>query len=162
MANPAILMKGMSMSNIWINVKKGDKIGLEEEIVIPKYQTDGSAGADICSNVYMNLPAGKWGIVPTGLFLEIPEGFECQVRSRSGLAAKHGVAVLNSPGTIDADFRGEVKVILINHGKEDFRINQGDRIAQLVFAPVTIAKFICVDKLGDTIRGEGGFGSTGV
>ena len=100
-------------------------------------------------------------MVPTGLFFEIPEGYEVQVRPRSGLAAKNGVTVLNTPGTIDSDYRGEIKVILINLGTEDFTINNGDRIAQMIIAPVIQASFIKVESLSETERGSGGFGSTG-
>ena len=100
-------------------------------------------------------------LIPTGLFFEIPEGFEIQVRARSGLAIKNGIACVNSPGTIDSDYRGEVKVILINLGSEDFVINNGDRIAQLVVSPVTIGNFVEADFLEDSERGDGGFGSTG-
>ena len=101
-------------------------------------------------------------MIPTGLFFAIPEGFEIQVRPRSGLAAKNGVTVLNTPGTIDSDYRGEVKVILINLGDADFTVNNGDRIAQLIVAPVTQGIFVKTDKLDETERGAGGFGSTGV
>jgi dUTP pyrophosphatase len=101
-------------------------------------------------------------MVPTGLFFEIPEGYEVQVRPRSGLAAKNGVTVLNTPGTIDSDYRGEIKVILINLGDADFTINSGDRIAQMIIAPVTQAKFTITESLSETERGTGGFGSTGV
>ena len=100
-------------------------------------------------------------LIPTGLFFEIPEGFEIQVRARSGLAIKNGITCVNSPGTIDSDYRGEVKVILINLGSEDFVINNGDRIAQLVVSPVTIGNFVKADFLEDSERGDGGFGSTG-
>jgi dUTP pyrophosphatase len=108
------------------------------------------------------LPPGGFGRIPTGLYLEIPAGFEVQVRPRSGLAAKFGVTVLNSPGTIDSDYRGEVQVILVNHGSAPFRVDQGERIAQLVAARVERAAFVTVDALGETKRGEGGFGSTGI
>ena len=101
-------------------------------------------------------------MIPTGLFFEIPEGYEIQIRPRSGLAAKNGVTVLNTPGTIDSDYRGEIKIILINLGDEDFVINSGDRIAQMIVAPVTQADFSIVENLSETERGTGGFGSTGV
>ena len=107
------------------------------------------------------IKAGKRGIVGTGLYIELPEGYEAQVRPRSGLAFKHGVTVLNAPGTIDSDYRGEIRVILINLGEEDFAIEPGDRIAQMVFAPVTKAELETADELGETARAEGGFGSTG-
>ena len=108
------------------------------------------------------LKKGQRTIIPTGLFFEIPQGYEIQVRPRSGLAAKNGVTVLNTPGTIDSDYRGELKVILINLGDEDFEIKSGDRIAQIIVAPVTIGNFIQTDSISVTERGSGGFGSTGV
>ena len=132
--------------------------------IIPEYKTAGAAGADLCALLEspLTIPAGKFAMVPTGLFFEIPEGYEVQVRPRSGLAAKNGVTVLNSPGTIDSDYRGEIKVILINLGDKDFTINSGDRIAQMIVAPVTQASFTKVESLSETERGAGGFGSTGV
>ncbi|MCR5606376.1 MAG: dUTP diphosphatase [Treponema sp.] len=130
---------------------------------MPAYQTAGSAGADVCARVDKDIVIhhGEHVLVPTGLSFEIPFGYEIQVRPRSGLAAKFGVTVLNAPGTIDSDYRGEVKVILINHGKDDFVIHDGDRIAQLVIASVVQASFVSVDSISDTERGVGGFGSTG-
>lgn len=130
---------------------------------MPVYQTEGSAGADVCAKLDKDiiLACGEHVLVPTGLSFEIPAGYEIQVRPRSGLAAKFGVTVLNAPGTIDSDYRGEVKVILINHGKDDFVIHNGDRIAQLVIASVIQAKFEPVDSISETERGVGGFGSTG-
>jgi len=132
---------------------------------LPQYQTSGSAGMDICANVDMFiLNPGERDAIPTGIFMAIEPGYECQVRPRSGLAYKNGVTVLNSPGTIDSDFRGEIKVILINHGESPFVIQQGDRIAQLVFAKCEqpeIEQFLSLDSLDDTSRGSGGFGSTG-
>ena len=132
--------------------------------VIPEYKTAGAAGADLCALLEnpIVIPAGRSAMVPTGLFFEIPEGYEVQVRPRSGLAAKNGVTVLNTPGTIDSDYRGEIKVILINLGSEDFTINNGDRIAQMIVAPVTQASFSITDSLSQTERGSGGFGSTGL
>ena len=132
--------------------------------IIPQYKTAGAAGADLCAflDAPLTIPAGKFAMVPTGLFFEIPEGYEVQVRPRSGLAAKNGVTVLNTPGTIDSDYRGEIKVILINLGENDFTINSGDRIAQMVVAPVTQASFTTVESLSETERGTGGFGSTGI
>jgi len=133
----------------------------------PEYATNGSSGFDLRASLDTNITikAGKKSIVPTGLYFEIPENFEIQVRPRSGLAAKNGVTVLNSPGTIDADYRGEVKVILINHGEEDFVIQNGDRIAQAVIASViakNVVSLIKVEEISsDTERGAGGFGSTG-
>ena len=130
----------------------------------PRYQTIGSAGCDVTASEDVMIPGGAWALVPTGLSMEIPRGYECQVRSRSGLAAKEGVFVLNSPGTIDSDYRGEVKVILANMGKSEFYVKKGDRIAQLVFAPVVSVVFSKVRDvdLVPTKRSNGGFGSTGV
>ena len=132
--------------------------------VIPEYKTVEAAGADLYALVDspITLAPGKTAMVPTGLFFEIPEGYEIQVRPRSGLAAKNGVTVLNTPGTIDSDYRGEIKIILINLGDKDFVINSGDRVAQMVIAPLIQASFSIVDELSDTTRGSGGFGSTGV
>jgi len=136
-----------------------------EGIELPGYATSGSAGMDVRAAVPegepMTLEPGARAMVPTGLSFAIPEGFEIQVRPRSGLAAKNGVTCLNTPGTIDSDYRGEVKVILINLGQEPFVIARGERIAQLVLAPVTRAMFEEVESLDDTARGAGGFGSTG-
>lgn len=136
------------------------------EIVLPAYATDLAAGADIRAAVPEDAPLtlapGARAMVPTGLAMAIPPGWEVQVRPRSGLAAKHGVTCLNTPGTIDADYRGEVKVILINLGQEDFVIARGDRIAQLIVAPAPQARFDEVESLDETARGAGGFGSTGV
>lgn len=132
--------------------------------IIPEYKTAGAAGADLCALVDapVRIPSGMFAMIPTGLFFEIPQGYEIQVRPRSGLAAKNGVTVLNTPGTIDSDYRGEIKVILINLGPVDFVVNSGDRIAQMIVAPVTQAKFEITDSLSETERGSGGFGSTGV
>ncbi|MBQ8013567.1 MAG: dUTP diphosphatase [Treponema sp.] len=131
--------------------------------VIPQYKTAGAAGADVCALLSEPVLIKKGGraVIPTGLFFAIPQGYEIQVRPRSGLAAKNGVTVLNTPGTIDSDYRGEVKVILINLGDEDFTVNNGDRIAQLVVSPVTVGSFLQVGELDETERGSGGFGSTG-
>lgn len=128
----------------------------------PVYQTPGSAGCDLIASEGAQIPPQGWTVVPTGLFLEMPKGFEAQVRSRSGLAAKHGVIVLNEPGTIDNDYRGEIKVILKNTGHDEFIVKKGDRIAQMVFAPIFRASFRKSDELSDTARAAGGFGSTGV
>ena len=140
------------------------RIKAEKGAVIPHYATEGAAGADI--SAYLSAPVtlrpGEYKAIPTGLFMEIPEGYEVQVRPRSGLALKHGITVLNAPGTIDSDYRGEVKVILINHSSEAFAIQNGDRIAQIVVARVHRLPFVEVDDLSATERGEGGFGSTGV
>lgn len=136
----------------------------KDGVAVPSYETSGAAGADVRAflNEPVVIPVGKIAMIPTGLFFAIPEGFEIQVRPRSGLAAKNGVTVLNTPGTIDSDYRGEVKVILINLGDADFTVNNGDRIAQLIVAPVTQGIFVKTDKLDETERGAGGFGSTGV
>jgi len=128
--------------------------------MIPHYQTPGSAGCDICSAEEYNLIPGESKVLKTGLMMAIPEGYEAQVRPRSGLAAKHGVTVLNTPGTIDSDYRNEVGVILINHGKKDFHINIGERIGQFVFAEYVQADFEKVESLDETER-KGGFGHTG-
>jgi len=136
---------------------------VEEGAVLPVYKTSGAAGCDVCAFLSepVIIPPMKRAMISTGLAFAIPEGYEIQVRPRSGLAAKNGVTVLNTPGTIDSDYRGEVKVILINLGDEDFTVNNGDRIAQLIVAPVTIGDFHKVDILDETQRGSGGFGSTG-
>jgi len=132
---------------------------------LPSYQTELSAGADVlaaCDNQGFVLQAGERALIATGLTVAIPSGYEMQVRPRSGLALKHGVTVCNAPGTIDADYRGEVQVLLINLGKEAFKIERGMRIAQLVIAPVVQAVFKEVKELPTTARGSGGFGHTGV
>jgi dUTP pyrophosphatase len=129
---------------------------------LPGYASDGAAGMDICAAEGLTLRIGKRHAVATGFAFAIPRGYEVQVRPRSGLALKHGITCLNTPGTIDSDYRGEVKLILANLGDEDFAIARGDRIAQLVVAPVTHAAMVEVDALDDTARGAGGFGSTGV
>jgi dUTP pyrophosphatase len=131
----------------------------------PRFVSTSAAGADIQAflpNGPVSILPGSYTLIPTGLILELPEGYEGQVRPRSGLAAKSGVTVLNSPGTIDSDYRGEVKVILINHGDRAFTINHGDRIAQLVVSKVEPCTFVITDSLSETERGERGFGSTGV
>ena len=140
------------------------KIIANKGAVVPCYKTAGAAGADVCALLddKVVLKPGERTILPTGLFFEIPQGYEIQVRPRSGLAAKNGVTVLNTPGTIDSDYRGELKVILINLGDSDFEISSGDRIAQIVVAPVTLGNFIQVESISETERGTGGFGSTGV
>lgn len=137
------------------------KVILGEGAKEPFYATTGSAGFDISSTEELTLLPGEKAIVGTGLFFEIPEGYELQIRPRSGNAAKHSVTVLNSPGTIDSDYRGEVKVILFNAGKKPFPIKAGDRIAQGVVSRVFQLKFEFVKELSETERGEGGFGSTG-
>jgi dUTP pyrophosphatase len=136
-----------------------------EGLTLPAYQTTEAAGLDLLAAVPVEtpliLPPGKYAMVPTGLTIALPPGFEAQVRPRSGLAAKHGVTVLNSPGTIDADYRGEIDVLLINHGDAPFPIQRGERIAQMVIAPVVQAQLVPAEQLSATERGNGGFGSTG-
>jgi len=132
-----------------------------EGLPLPAYETAGAAGMDLRAAEAVTLKPGARHLVPTGLSIALPQGFEAQVRPRSGLAVKHGVTVLNAPGTIDSDYRGEVKVPLINHGQEDFVIARGDRIAQMVIAPVTLAAWTEVEVLDETARGTGGFGSSG-
>lgn len=140
------------------------KCVVKDGAVLPVYKTAGSAGCDVCAFIQETivLKPGQRTLVTTGLFFEIPEGYEIQVRPRSGLALKNGITCLNTPGTIDSDYRGELGVILINLGQEDFSINNGDRIAQIIVSPVTIGNFVKVNELGTTERGAGGFGSTGV
>lgn len=130
---------------------------------IPHYQTEHSAGVDLYAAVETEtvIDAGAWKLVPTGIAIAIPEGYEGQVRPRSGLALKHGIGMLNAPGTIDADYRGEIGVILFNFSGKPFSVRRGDRIAQLVFAKLEKAKFVEVDALSETARGAGGFGHTG-
>ena len=132
-----------------------------EDLPLPAYETAGAAGMDLRAAEAVTLKPGARHLVPTGLSIALPQGFEAQVRPRSGLAVKHGVTVLNAPGTIDCDYRGEVKVPLINHGQEDFVIARGDRIAQMVIAPVTRITWTEVTELDETARGTGGFGSSG-
>jgi dUTP pyrophosphatase len=128
---------------------------------LPKYETDGSAGLDLRADEPFSLAPGERRLVPTGLAMELPPGHEGQVRARSGLAVKHGIALVNAPGTIDSDYRGEVKVLLVNLGQAPVAFARGDRIAQLVVAPVVRARVELADDLADTDRGSGGFGSTG-
>lgn len=146
-------------SNVKVRVSWRDNF----EPVLPSYATLGAAGADIraCITGPVVIKPGERALIPTGLFFEIPEGYEIQVRPRSGLALKHGITCLNSPGTIDSDYRGEIGVILINTGKEDFTVENNDRIAQIVLSPVVRADFIPAGNLSETERGTGGFGSTG-
>ena len=133
------------------------------DVELPKYSTEGSSGMDIRAAIeqQITIPSGKVSLIPTNLSVEIPIGYEIQVRPRSGLAAKHGIGVLNSPGTIDSDYRGEFKIILFNFGSEDFVINRSDRIAQLVIAEVIIANIQESSELNNSDRGAGGFGHTG-
>jgi dUTP pyrophosphatase len=132
-----------------------------EGLALPAYATPGAAGMDVLAAEDVTLAPGTRHAVATGLAMAIPPGYEIQVRPRSGLALKHGISVPNTPGTIDSDYRGELKVILINHGAEAFAIARGDRVAQLVLAPVTLAAWDEVAELDETARGAGGFGSTG-
>ncbi len=136
-----------------------------EGLALPSYETEHAAGMDlraaVAEDAPLTLAPGARAMVPTGIAMALPAGFEAQVRPRSGLAAKHGVTCLNTPGTIDADYRGEVKVILINHGAEPFVIKRGERIAQMVIAPVTRAHWELIEALPESARGAGGFGSTG-
>ena len=136
---------------------------LSKEVSLPKYETSGSSGMDLAANIdaNINIDPGKTAIIPTGLALSIPKGFEVQIRPRSGLAAKQKISVLNTPGTIDADYRGEIKIVLINLGQETFKVENGLRIAQMVVCPVVQAQLKEVDDLNETERGKGGFGSTG-
>jgi dUTP pyrophosphatase len=138
-------------------------IAKKEGAGLPCYATDASSGVDLCAFLEesMVIKPLERSLVPTGIFIGIPKGYEAEVRPRSGIAIKHGVTVLNTPGTIDADYRGEVKVILINFGTEPFVINNGDRIAQMVFKRVARVDWKIVETLSETQRGEGGFGSTG-
>lgn len=142
--------------------------GADTQIALPKHETAQAAGADVRANFApelreagVTLDAGARALIPTGFAMEIPAGFEVQVRPRSGLALKHGISMVNTPGTIDADYRGPVGILLINHGSEPFLISHGDRIAQFVVAPVVQGDYQLADALSDTARGIGGFGSTG-
>ena len=137
---------------------------LSKNIPLPKYETEGSSGMDLTANVnkVIEIQPGKSEIIPTGLALSIPKNYEIQIRPRSGLAAKNQISVLNTPGTIDEDYRGEIKVILINLGEKKFVIEKGLRIAQMVLCPVIKAELEEVDELSETKRGSGGFGSTGI
>lgn len=134
------------------------------DLPLPAYETDGAAGLDLRAAIVLpvTLAPGERVLVPTGLAMQLPQGFEGQVRPRSGLALRHGVTVLNAPGTVDSDYRGEVSVVLINHGNEPFTVTRGDRIAQLVVAPVSHVRLSEVAVLDETARGAGGYGSTGI
>ena len=135
-----------------------------EDLPLPKYMTPLAAGMDLAANIFeeTSIKPGEYQLIPCGGKLELPPGYEAQLRPRSGLAAKHGITLLNSPGTIDADYRGEIKAIVINHGKQEFKIKRGDRIAQLVIAKVLRAEILEADNLSQTLRGDGGFGHTGI
>ncbi|GIT91218.1 deoxyuridine 5'-triphosphate nucleotidohydrolase [Jannaschia pagri] len=138
--------------------------GADKDLPLPRYETEGAAGADLCADTggeTVTLDPGQRALVGTGLRVAVPDGYEMQVRPRSGLALKHGITLVNAPGTVDADYRGPLGVILINHGTAPFEVTHGMRIAQAVLAPVTRAVFAEVAELGDTARGAGGFGSTG-
>lgn len=132
---------------------------------LPRQQTAGAAGLDLAAAIGVDetvtIAPGDYAMVPTGLVIALPEGYEAQIRPRSGLAARHGVTVLNSPGTVDADYRGEVKILLVNHGREPFSLRRGERVAQMVVAPVSAVELVEVDELDATERGAGGHGSTG-
>lgn len=144
--------------------KKRVPILLKDQAALPEYATDLAAGADVRAHIEENLviEPGSCQLIPTGVYFEIPEGYEIQVRPRSGLAFKHQITVLNSPGTIDADYRGELKVLLINHGTKPFTVERGMRIAQIVLSPIVRAEFEIQESLAVTNRGEGGFGHTGI
>jgi len=135
---------------------------LHKNIILPEYKTDGSSGMDLMANVEQTVKIlpGEKKIISTGIMVAIPELYEIQIRPRSGLAAKNGISVLNTPGTIDSDYRGEIKVILINLGKDIFQINKNDRIAQMIVCPIIKVELKEVESLPETVRGEGGFGST--
>ncbi|MCK6450786.1 MAG: dUTP diphosphatase [Alphaproteobacteria bacterium] len=150
----------MSPSRLAVAIKRLPHGG---DLPLPSYATADSAGMDLAAAVASDLilKPGARAVVPTGFAIALPRGFEAQVRPRSGLAAKHGVTVLNAPGTIDADYRGEVGVILVNHGSADFTVTRGMRIAQMVIAPVSLATLAETAELPGTARGAGGFGSTG-
>ena len=136
---------------------------LNPKAKLPKYKTEGSSGMDLMALIEnsITIKSQNSALIPTGLSIAIPEDMEVQIRPRSGLAAKSNISVLNTPGTIDSDYRGEIKIILFNHGKEEFTVNNNDRIAQMVLMPVLKAEFKEVEELPKTLRGSGGFGSTG-
>ena len=151
------------MKNILKIYKKSNR----ETIKLPQYQTTGSSGLDLVANLeqdteQITIKPNKWELIPTGITIELPDGCEAQIRPRSGLAYKYGVTVLNSPGTIDNDYRGEIKIILINHGHEDFIVKNGDRIAQMIISKYEKVKIEEIKFLTETSRNDGGFGSTGV
>jgi dUTP pyrophosphatase len=148
------------MKHIPVKIKR---VGENAGNPLPSYMTAHSAGVDLYANNHdlIVLHPGERVLIPTGIAIELPEGFEAQIRPRSGLALKHGIALVNSPGTIDADYRGEIGIIMINHGRDPFTISSGDRIAQMIVAPFSQARFEEVVELGETARGVGGFGHTG-
>lgn len=137
-------------------------ITLEEGATLPTYQTDGAAGMDVCTNESFELRPMERRLVSTGLRIAVPPGYEAQMRPRSGLALRHGISMVNTPGTIDSDYRGEIRLIVINFGDTVVKFNRGDRVGQIVFCPVVRAQLQVVVKLEDTDRGAGGFGSTGI
>jgi dUTP pyrophosphatase len=149
------------MDRIIIKVKR---LRNNPDLPLPSYHSDGASGLDLCAAVEeeITLKAGDIRLIPTGLSISLPRGYEAQVRPRSGLALSHGLGLLNSPGTIDADYRGEIGVIVINWGKEPFTIRRGDRIAQMIISRVYCAELAEVDEIDPTARGEGGFGHSGV
>jgi len=157
----AVALKPQSQPGLTVRIKR---FAHGKDLDLPRYETALAAGCDVRAAVSdaVTLKPGERSMIPTGIAIAMPPGWEAQMRPRSGLAAKHGISCVNAPGTIDADYRGELRVILINHGSEDFTITRGDRIGQMVFAPVFQASFEEVDELDDTARGQGGFGSTGV
>ena len=136
---------------------------LNSKVQLPKYKTDGSSGMDLMALIEnpINIKPKESAVIPTGISIAIPENTEVQIRPRSGLAAKYNISILNTPGTIDSDYRGEIKIILFNHSKKDFVINNNDRIAQMILMPIIKAEFEEVENLPKTLRGSGGFGSTG-
>lgn len=153
----------VSRDNIDIKIKL---IETDSDFILSEYQTEGAAGIDLRANINttinsLNILPGKWEKVKTGIAVAIPKGFEGQIRPRSGIAYKNGVTVLNSPGTIDSDYRGEIMVILINHSANNYELKHGERIAQLVISPVIRASFTLLESLDSTLRNEKGFGSTG-
>lgn len=158
-------MKENTRSNMNENTGSNMKIRIiSKSGVVPQYETEGSAGVDIRAYIDepITLKPGQRKLIPTGLFVELPQGYEAQIRARSGLAIKHGVGLVNGIGTVDSDYRGEWNIPMINWGDEDFVINSGDRIAQMVISKYEKASFELVDKINDTARGGGGFGHTGV
>ena len=136
---------------------------LKPSVKLPSYKTDGASGMDLMANIdkSIELKPGESCLIPTGLSVAFPEEYEIQIRPRSGLAAKNHISVLNAPGTIDSDYRGEIKVILFNHGKKNFNINNNDRIAQMILTPIIKIELEEINELPESVRGEGGFGSTG-
>jgi len=145
------------MKPVKIKIKK-----LSPEAIVPHYAHDGDAGMDVYSMLDLALKPGHRSAIPTGLSFEIPKGYEIQVRPKSGMAIKSGITVLNTPGTVDSGYRGEVKVILINHSSQDYEIKKGEKIAQIVLAKYETAQIVEVEDLSETGRGDGGFGSTGL